>query len=635
MKDIIKRRLGVATKEFDSLNAKAEQLYSHSLEGVVEQCPEKYFFKIDDIYNMKNFICEIKAYMDKNENDIEMIKYLKKDLPENLSANDLAGKLSVHDLVIILNKFVGEYEITEKTFEKLEIDDETKKIKDKCPYLHPRYIFSWNEIPEKDNGRLIKFLTQKFGIDWVKTVNVGIEKIDNKTIKVFTEKNSLSLILNSKNHEVILKIDDGRTGKFIATDELNIYDPRINGKCYHLKRLLLENAFPNNLKKFIELPRSWEDFKLLTEAKDRWNQYVVTKKDDFLVEAYELCKKIKMKNSKGIFFKLCYNLGIEYFENADYGEAAIMFSKASGLNPNASAYTGEGFALRYLKNDFHGAMVCSEKALLLDNNCASPWDLLGNIYLGLGAYASELYDKSITCLNQAIKRDADSAYPWLFLCINYSRKAALEINNEKRKKYVEIALDCIDKAEEHARIHGYKMMPTIKTAKAACLLQRGFEEDVAIAKNMINNSLKDQHDNHNKACSLYLLGKNEEANEFLRKALKENFYTKAQILFDPDIYEAKSKPLGERRYSTENLFGSVETCKRFYNIKCILSDFDDKSETIDSIREILLRERESDYILASFEVASGNKKNAIDIIKKMPENERKKITIRILRKYIT
>jgi len=87
------------------------------------------------------------------------------------------------------------------------------------------YLFSWDEIPGNDNSKLIEFLKQKFGIDWVKTVE--IEKIDNgNTIKVSTEVNHLSLNLNQEKTEVIFKIDDVRTDKFMAKMEngkLNIY----------------------------------------------------------------------------------------------------------------------------------------------------------------------------------------------------------------------------------------------------------------------------------------------------------------------------------------------------------------------------------------------------------------------------
>lgn len=90
------------------------------------------------------------------------------------------------------------------------------------------YVFSWGKIPGNDEGRLIEFLTNKFGIDWVKTAK--IEKIDNgRTIKVSDEDNSLSLKLNDEDTKVILEIDDLRRDEFIAkmeNDELNIY---VNG----------------------------------------------------------------------------------------------------------------------------------------------------------------------------------------------------------------------------------------------------------------------------------------------------------------------------------------------------------------------------------------------------------------------
>jgi hypothetical protein len=86
-------------------------------------------------------------------------------------------------------------------------------------------VFSWDEIPGKDEEVLRKFLTQKFRIDWVKTAK--IEKFYGKIIRVYSEKNSISLKLNDEKTEVILEIDDGRTNKFEAKMEnegLKIYD---------------------------------------------------------------------------------------------------------------------------------------------------------------------------------------------------------------------------------------------------------------------------------------------------------------------------------------------------------------------------------------------------------------------------
>jgi len=66
-------------------------------------------------------------------------------------------------------------------------------------------VFCWDKILDMDNGRLKKFLTQKFGIDWVK--NAEIKKIDNgKIIKIYTETNSLSLKINDERTEVSLEM---------------------------------------------------------------------------------------------------------------------------------------------------------------------------------------------------------------------------------------------------------------------------------------------------------------------------------------------------------------------------------------------------------------------------------------------
>ncbi len=98
-------------------------------------------------------------------------------------------------------------------------DDDIKK----------EYLFSWNEIPGNDDGELIEFLMWKYNIDWVETAK--IEKSDDvRTVKVYVEKNYLSLNLNNERTKVYLKIDDGRTDELITKTEngkLNIYEGKM------------------------------------------------------------------------------------------------------------------------------------------------------------------------------------------------------------------------------------------------------------------------------------------------------------------------------------------------------------------------------------------------------------------------
>ena len=86
------------------------------------------------------------------------------------------------------------------------------------------YLFSWDNVPGKDNGKLIEYLEQKYGVDWVRTAK--IEKIDNNEIRITTEKNFLSLKLNNENTKVTLTINKVKTDEFIVKSEnskLNIY----------------------------------------------------------------------------------------------------------------------------------------------------------------------------------------------------------------------------------------------------------------------------------------------------------------------------------------------------------------------------------------------------------------------------
>jgi len=104
------------------------------------------------------------------------------------------------------------------------------------------YIFSWENVPGKDNGKLIEYLEQKYGVDWVRTAK--IEKIGNDEIKIFTEKNFLSLILNNQKTNVILKINNVRTDDFsvkVENGNVNIYK---DTKQVTRKEVKLESGYP-------------------------------------------------------------------------------------------------------------------------------------------------------------------------------------------------------------------------------------------------------------------------------------------------------------------------------------------------------------------------------------------------------
>lgn len=90
---------------------------------------------------------------------------------------------------------------------------------------YERYEFCWNKIPGEHNKQLIEFLDERLRIDWAK--NAEIKKIDDNTITVSAEKNSLSLILNDEKTKVILEIGGIRKDNFVVkikNGELIIYN---------------------------------------------------------------------------------------------------------------------------------------------------------------------------------------------------------------------------------------------------------------------------------------------------------------------------------------------------------------------------------------------------------------------------
>ncbi len=93
--------------------------------------------------------------------------------------------------------------------------------------LRPMYLFNWNNIPGNDNEKLIEYLKQIFGIDWIKIPEIK-KTDDERTIKVYVEDKSCLLKFNNEKTKLNLEIYDGTAFELIARQEnggLNIYHP--------------------------------------------------------------------------------------------------------------------------------------------------------------------------------------------------------------------------------------------------------------------------------------------------------------------------------------------------------------------------------------------------------------------------
>lgn len=93
------------------------------------------------------------------------------------------------------------------------------------------YLFNWENVPGKDDGKLIQFLEQKYGVDWVRSAK--IEKSSGNEIKISTEKNVLLLTLNNENTKVTLSINNIKTDEFVVKVEnkkVNVYEDIVQEK---------------------------------------------------------------------------------------------------------------------------------------------------------------------------------------------------------------------------------------------------------------------------------------------------------------------------------------------------------------------------------------------------------------------
>ncbi|MCZ7380862.1 MAG: hypothetical protein O8C64_04715 [Candidatus Methanoperedens sp.] len=107
------------------------------------------------------------------------------------------------------------------------------------------YLFSWDEIPGKDNDILIEFLIQNYDLNWVRTAKIN--KADKKTIEISDGSNLLSLRLNHIDKmrlRLNLTTNDGITDEFVVKTESgyrNIYEKNRavlktdDGRKYELK----------------------------------------------------------------------------------------------------------------------------------------------------------------------------------------------------------------------------------------------------------------------------------------------------------------------------------------------------------------------------------------------------------------
>ena len=108
-----------------------------------------------------------------------------------------------------------------------------------------KYLFSWDNVPGKDNKRLLKFLWDDLQI--VGAENATIRKsYGGKTIGIFKGKNLAEIVMDGKKEKAILKISGGDTHDLKIKEnngKLKLYTDETTKKVY---RRLNENWLVEN-----------------------------------------------------------------------------------------------------------------------------------------------------------------------------------------------------------------------------------------------------------------------------------------------------------------------------------------------------------------------------------------------------
>lgn len=88
------------------------------------------------------------------------------------------------------------------TSEKIQIEFEMFKKE-----LKEMRLFDWDNILEKEKGTLIRFLKYFHDLDWVEDAEIS-KSDDGKTILISKDTNSVKIVFDEKEEQVVLKIND-------------------------------------------------------------------------------------------------------------------------------------------------------------------------------------------------------------------------------------------------------------------------------------------------------------------------------------------------------------------------------------------------------------------------------------------
>jgi len=276
-----------------------------------------------------------------------------------------------------------------------------------------------------------------------------------------------------------------------------------------------------NSKESYLYPQTWLSFKYLTQGRDAYNSYMITRDTIALNKLEELALLAKsIEPNYGGSFELLSSLGFAYVDLGKFDEAANAFQNITEFKPFESAM---GMGLVYgNKGYYKEALYSFDLATKLNSKYSPAWNNKGVILYRMGSF-----NDSIKAYDEAIRLDPKYVAAW-----NNKGDA---LNNQGRYNEAIRAYDMAIQLDKNYSIAWY--------GKGITLADMGKPDEALLAYNKsIELNPKQMEVWYNKGLVLYYQYKYEEALQAYDKSLELNpklidaWYNRGIVLFEMRRY---------------------------------------------------------------------------------------------------
>lgn len=185
-------------------------------------------------------------------------------------------------------------------------------------------------------------------------------------------------------------------------------------------------------------PKNWQTYKYMTQGRDAYNRYMMTKDINDLNMGYEMASSAKkFEPEYNRTYELLSGIGFAYLERGKYSEAENIFLDTTEFKPFESAF-GLG-VVYYSQENYPEAFEAFKKATQLDQDEEIAWN-----NLGLTLNKLKNYSDAIEAFDNATNIDLQYAAAWINKGNALTNLARTENNSTRYDGAIEAYSKAID-----------------------------------------------------------------------------------------------------------------------------------------------------------------------------------------------